>query len=72
MPNLMKQNGPPQHGTFAPQTVFFAMMPMAITGMRLSSAPKALTVGSHAGTGAPGGMPAHAPKNTSVKKANSA
>ena len=71
-PNRMKQNGPPMQATPEPQTVFFAMMAMAMMGTMVSSAANALTVGSHAGTGAPCGMPHHVPKNTSVKNANMA
>ena len=71
VPNRMKQNGPPMQAQPAPRTVFQATRARASTGMSESNAANALTAGSHAGTGAPCGMPHHDPKKTSVKNANS-
>src|ERR1035437_5864218 len=66
MPNLVKQNGPPEQPTFAPQMVFMTMMAIAISGTISNPPAKLLNVGSHAGTGALAGMAHHAPKNINV------
>ena len=73
MPNLMKQNGPPlQRHVRARKPFCTTMMAMAMSGIINSSEANALIVGSHAGTGAPCGMPAHVPNKINVQNANSA
>src|ERR1017187_8904409 len=72
MPNLVKQNGPPEQLTFAPQMVFMTMIAIAISGTISNPPAKLLNVGSHAGTGVPAGMPHQVPKKIKVRNANSA
>src|ERR1035437_7804682 len=57
MPNLMKQNGLPWQPTFARNKVLLQIIQTAITGTINSTLAMLLNVGSHAGTGAPAGMP---------------
>ena len=72
MPILMKQNDPPLQETDVPQTVFKATIKIASSGMIVNSAATPLKVGSHAGTGAPDGIPHQVPKKTSDRKPSSA
>src|ERR1035437_10184312 len=66
MPNLVKQNGPPVQPTFARNKVFLQIIQTAMTGTINSTLAMLLNVGSHAGTGAPAGMPHQAPKKIKV------
>src|SRR5450432_3127926 len=72
-PNFIWQNEPPRHSVLAaPQTVFQPITAMARTGTINSNELTALNVGSHAGTGAPTGIPRNEPNSIRVKNANNA